>query len=40
MASASSTKPVQRDLTAGPIPSTLLAFALPTLGSKILQSLN
>ncbi|MES2337495.1 MAG: MATE family efflux transporter [Pseudomonadota bacterium] len=30
----------QRDLTTGPITGTLLAFALPTLGSNILQSLN
>jgi putative MATE family efflux protein len=30
----------QRDLTSGPIAKTLLAFALPTLGSSILQSLN
>ena len=30
----------QRDLTTGPIAATLLAFALPTLGSNILQSLN
>lgn len=30
----------QRDLTSGPIGATLLAFALPTLGSNILQSLN
>jgi putative MATE family efflux protein len=30
----------QRDLTTGPILSTLVAFALPTLGSNILQSLN
>src|SRR3954470_7072796 len=30
----------QRDLTTGPIAPTLLAFALPTLGSSILQSLN
>jgi putative MATE family efflux protein len=30
----------QRDLTTGPIGKTLLAFALPTLGSNILQSLN
>jgi putative MATE family efflux protein len=30
----------QRDLTSGSIGSTLLAFALPTLGSNILQSLN
>ena len=29
-----------RDLTTGPIGSTLLAFALPTLASNILQSLN
>ncbi|MBN2972165.1 MATE family efflux transporter [Roseomonas aeriglobus] len=29
-----------RDLTSGPIAGTLLAFALPTLGSNILQSLN
>src|SRR4051812_42037055 len=32
--------PRQRDLTSGPIAGTLLAFALPTLGSSILQSLN
>src|SRR4051794_21932386 len=30
----------QRDLTSGRIAPTLLAFALPTLGSSILQSLN
>jgi putative MATE family efflux protein len=30
----------QRDLTAGAIAPTLLAFALPTLGSNVLQSLN
>jgi putative MATE family efflux protein len=30
----------QRDLINGPIGSTLLAFALPTLGSNVLQSLN
>ena len=29
-----------KDLTTGPISSTLLLFALPTLGSSILQSLN
>src|SRR6188472_3162754 len=29
-----------RDLTQGPIAKTLLAFALPTLASSILQSLN
>src|SRR3954463_3035639 len=33
-------RPGQRDLTSGPIAATLLAFALPTLGSSILQSLN
>ncbi|GAA4014222.1 MATE family efflux transporter [Sphingomonas swuensis] len=32
--------PNRRDLTQGPIGTTLLAFALPTLGSSILQSLN
>ena len=30
----------RRDLTTGPIGATLLAFALPTLGSNVLQSLN
>ena len=30
----------RRDLTQGPIAATLLAFALPTLGSSVLQSLN
>ncbi|UVO49110.1 MATE family efflux transporter [Sphingomonas sp. SUN019] len=33
-------RPGQRDLTTGPIGATLIAFALPTLGSNILQSLN
>ncbi len=33
-------RPGQRDLTSGPIAATLFAFALPTLGSSILQSLN
>ena len=33
-------RPGQRDLTSGPIGKTLLAFALPTLGSSMLQSLN
>jgi putative MATE family efflux protein len=33
-------RPGQRDLTSGPIGRTLLAFALPTLFSSILQSLN
>jgi len=32
--------PKRRDLTEGPIGKTLLAFALPTLASSILQSLN
>ena len=32
--------PARRDLTVGPIGRTLLLFALPTLGSNILQSLN
>lgn len=30
----------RRDLTTGPIASTLLVFALPVLGSNVLQSLN
>ena len=34
------TRPGQRDLTTGPIGSALLIFALPTLGSNVLQSLN
>lgn len=33
-------RPAARDLTQGPISRTLLLFALPTLGSNILQSLN
>ncbi|NNM77960.1 MATE family efflux transporter [Sphingomonas sp. ID1715] len=32
--------PPRQDLTEGPIASTLLKFALPTLGSSVLQSLN
>jgi putative MATE family efflux protein len=36
----SAARPGRRDLTQGPIGATLLAFALPTLGSSILQSLN
>ena len=32
--------PKKRDLTTGPITRTLILFALPTLGSNILQSLN
>jgi len=34
------TKPGRGDLTQGPISSTLLKFALPTLASSIIQSLN
>lgn len=34
------TRPGRRDLTTGPIAPALLAFALPTLGSNVLQSLN
>lgn len=30
----------RRDLTSGPVMRTLLVFALPTLGSNLLQSLN
>jgi putative MATE family efflux protein len=33
-------RPGQRDLTSGPIGRTLLAFAVPTLISSVLQSLN
>jgi len=33
-------RPAGRDLTTGPIGPTLLVFALPTLGSNVLQSLN
>jgi len=40
MASRPPTRPGQRDLTTGAIGRTLLLFALPTLGSNILQSLN
>jgi putative MATE family efflux protein len=38
----SNTRPARggRDLTSGPIPKTLLLFALPVLGSNVLQSLN
>lgn len=36
----SSRPPGRRDLTTGPIGPALLLFALPTLGSNILQSLN
>ena len=37
---AAQRKPARGDLTKGPIGKTLLAFALPTLASSILQSLN
>ncbi len=39
---ASFTRPTSgaRDLTTGPITRTLIAFALPTLGANLLQSLN
>ena len=37
---ADSAQPKRGDLTQGPIGKTLLAFALPTLASSILQSLN
>ena len=35
-----SPRTIRRDLTQGPIGRTLLLFALPTLGSNVLQSLN
>lgn len=40
MASGPPSRPGARDLTTGPIGATLLMFALPTLASNILQSLN
>ncbi len=40
MADAAARKPERGDLTQGSIGSTLLKFALPTLASSILQSLN
>ncbi len=40
MASTPPRRPGQRDLTTGPIGTALILFALPTLGSNILQSLN
>ncbi|MDQ2878673.1 MAG: MATE family efflux transporter [Pseudomonadota bacterium] len=40
MATRPAARPGARDLTTGPIGRTLLAFALPTLASNILQSLN
>ena len=33
-------RPQRKDLTTGPITRTLILFALPTLGSNVLQSLN
>src|SRR6476469_1796649 len=39
-AAASRGPPGRGDLTQGPIGKTLLAFALPTLASSIIQSLN
>jgi putative MATE family efflux protein len=40
MDQTNNSRPGRRDLTSGPIPSTLLVFALPVLGSNVLQSLN
>jgi putative MATE family efflux protein len=40
MSASSKGKRPGRDLTTGPITSTLLLFALPVLGSNVLQSLN
>src|SRR6476469_6021974 len=40
MADAETRRPGRGNLTEGPIAKTLLAFALPTLASSILQSLN
>ena len=40
MSASSAHKRPGRDLTSGPITSTLLLFALPVLGSNVLQSLN
>ena len=40
MSAYSAHKRPGRDLTSGPITSTLLLFALPVLGSNVLQSLN
>src|SRR5215212_3098631 len=40
MAEAGTRRPGRGNLTEGPIAKTLLAFALPTLASSILQSLN
>jgi putative MATE family efflux protein len=40
MARAAAGAPARRDLTVGPIGKTLLLFTIPTLASKILQSLN
>ena len=33
-------QPMRGDLTQGPVGKTLLLFALPTLGSNVLQSLR
>jgi len=40
MGQAAERRPGRGNLTQGPIGRTLLAFALPTLASSILQSLN
>ena len=40
MAGAAPSKPGAHDLTTGPIGKTLILFALPTMASNILQSLN
>ncbi|MBK0392203.1 MATE family efflux transporter [Ramlibacter sp. CrO1] len=37
---SATTRAAPRDLTQGPIPRTLAAFALPVLGANVLQSLN
>ncbi len=39
-ASTARQQPMRGDLTQGPVGKTLLLFALPTLGSNVLQSLN
>ena len=39
-ARTANSKPQTRDLTQGPIASTLLVFALPILAGNVLQSLN
>lgn len=40
MTETKTARPQTRDLTKGPIPQTLLSFALPVLGANVLQSLN